>query len=42
MRSFRSVEKVTGANQYTLRVLHGTDYALMITFCLVVDELFND
>ena len=42
MRSISTAEKVTGANHYVLRVSHGTDYALMITFCVVIDELFND
>jgi hypothetical protein len=42
MRSFSTAEKVTGANHYVLRVSPGTDYALMISFCVVIDELFND
>ncbi len=42
MRSFSTAEKVTGANHYVLRVCPGTDYALMISFCVVIDELFND
>ena len=42
MRSLSTAEKVTGANHYVLRVSHGTDYALMIAFCVVIDELFND
>lgn len=42
MRSLSTAEKVTGANHYVLRVSHGTDCALMIAFCIVIDELFND
>ena len=42
MRSFSPAEKVTGANHYALRVSPGTDYALMISFCVIIDELFND
>ncbi|KAL3162345.1 hypothetical protein ABBQ32_010028 [Trebouxia sp. C0010 RCD-2024] len=42
MRSPSTSEKLTGANHYVLRVSHGTDYALMIAFCVVIDELFND
>lgn len=42
MRSTSTTEKVTGANHYVLRVSAGTDCALMITFCVVIDELFND
>ncbi|DBB01036.1 hypothetical protein WJX77_000557 [Trebouxia sp. C0004] len=42
MRSFSTAEKVTGAHHYALRVSPGTDYALMISFCVVIDELFND
>lgn len=42
MRSVSTSEKMTGANHYVLRVSHGTDCALMIAFCVVIDELFND
>ena len=42
MRSFSTAERVTGANHYALRVSSGTDYALMISFCVVIDELFNE
>ena len=42
MRSFSTAEKVTGANHYVLRVSPGTDYALIMSFCVVIDELFND
>ena len=42
MRSFSTAERVTGANHYVLRVSPGTDYALMIAFCVVIDELFNE
>ena len=42
MRNVSTTEKVTGKNQYALRVSAGTDCALMIAFCVVIDELFND
>ena len=42
MRSVSTTEKVTGKNHYSLRVSHGTDYALMIAYCVIIDELFND
>lgn len=42
MRSLSTTEKVTAADHYVLQVSAGTDCALMIAFCVVIDELFND
>ena len=42
MRGISTSEKLTGKNHYALRVSPGIDYALMIAFCVVLDELFND
>ena len=42
MRNVNTTERMTGKNHYALRVLHGTDCAVMIAFCVVIDELFND